>query len=202
MQWQYKLILTLLLCLSIIIPFSGCLPTDPITETIYEREIYTTDNLTGLWGRVNPGGVGTVVEVVQTYINGVSENDTASLVFSFEPSKIVIAYSAICHHENFPFEVGHTTGHSIINVTAIDTITINTNYTAICDYNGTMDSAILHSNTDVLMAAGGYDGVTFARCWGIGTWTTATHTLLIEFDDVQNSHDAWNFFEIVATAYK
>lgn len=201
MKLWSKLILSLLLCLSVIVTFGGCSPTDSLTEPFYAEEIYTYNGTA--WNLVTAGAISIQqVDLVQTFINGVSENDTVSLIFAYEPSQIVISYSAICHHENFPFEVGHSTGHSVISVTAVDTITLETNYTAICDYNGTMDSAILHSHTNVLMAAGGSDGATYARCWGIGTWTTATHTLLIEFDDVQNSHDAWNFFEIVATAYK
>ena len=142
------------------------------------------------------------VDIVQFYESGVSENDTISLAFAFEPSKIVIDYSAICHHENYPDRVGHTTGHVVITITGADTITHVTNYTAICDYDGTMDSAILHNTVDMLMAAGGYDGSTFARCWGTGAWTTATHTLLITFDDVQNANDPSTFFEMVAVAYR
>jgi len=53
------------------------------------------------------------------------------------------------------------------------------------------------------MAIGGYDGIDHAKCWGTGTsWTTATHTLLVTFDTVEHCRDAWNFFEIMATAYR
>jgi len=175
--------------------------TDGIFDYLYVGyNLNTTGNITA--NSVAADIEGYSVDLVHDYESGISENDTLSLVFGFEPSKISISYSAICHHVDYPYEVGHTTGHSLITVTGVDTISITTNYTAVTDDNGVMNSAILHSHTDVLMAAGGYDGYTFARCWGTGAWDTATHTLVVTFDDVQNAYDPWNFFEVMATAYR
>jgi hypothetical protein len=194
------LILTLLL-------LTGCSASDPLTDTLYTTDIVNSGNLTTneLWvnGTQITGDVyGEYVDIENVYISGISENDTEAINFDFEPTKILISYSARCHHANFPYEVGFTSGHSVITITAEDTITVDTNYVTILDENGTMDSAMLHSTTDILMAIGGYDGATYAKCWSTGTWETDTHTLTITFDDVENTRDAFNYFELSAVAYR
>lgn len=184
---------------------TGCSVADPLTDTIYFEEgsgisLATTADL-----EIRDGSTfgGFQYDIVQTYINGVSENDTIDFVFSFEPTNIVLSYSAVCSHSTFPYYVGHTTGHSLVLITAPNSFELDAYITAIRDENGTMDSAVLTSEFDALMAFGGYDGSTYAKAWGVITsWATATHTLSIKFHDVVDTRDAFTFFEIMAIAYE
>lgn len=141
-------------------------------------------------------------DVVQSSDLNISANDTVVLVFPFEPSIIVLDYSGRCRHSTLS-EVGHTTGHSLITRTALNIITCNTNYTSFVNINGTMGSAVgQNDTTNSIVVYGGNDGATDAYLYGVGTWVSATHTLTIKFSTVSDTLDAFNFVEIIATAYR
>jgi len=142
------------------------------------------------------------IDVVQASDLDIALNDTLDLVFLFEPSIIILDYSARLKHDT-SLEVGHTTGHSVVNVTGVDTITYNLNMTTIFDNNGTMAmTAIQDSNTRILWAYGGNDGVDDSMLNATASWDTGTHTLTITFVTVNNTLDNNNFVEILATAYR
>lgn len=145
---------------------------------------------------------GYCVDVVQASDLDIVLNDTLALTFSFEPSIIVIDYSVRCRHDT-TFESGHSTGHSIVTRTAVNTITHNTNMTALVSDWGEIGSVGVQNDVaDVIVAYGGYDGTDQAIIFGSGTWVSATHTLTITFNTVSNTQTAFNYVEMVATAYR
>lgn len=142
------------------------------------------------------------IDVVQASDLDIVLNDTLDLVFLFEPDVIVIDYSTRCLHDT-TLEVGHTTGHSVITVTGVDTISYNTNMTALIDNNGAMGTVVFQNNAvNVIIAYGGNDGIDDANFLGVGTWDTGTHTLTLTFSTVANTVTGFNYVEIAATAYR
>lgn len=142
------------------------------------------------------------IDIVQASDLDIALNDTISLSFNFEPDIIVLSYSGRCQHDT-TFETGHTTGHCEISITGVDTIGYNLNASGIRDSNGAMASIVLQNSAiNTVGVFGGFDGADWALFYGVGTWTTATHTLLITFSTVNNCNDAQNFIEIMATAYR
>jgi len=142
------------------------------------------------------------IDVVQASDLDIALNDTLVLTFLFEPDVIVVDYSSRCRHDT-SFESGHTTGHSVITRTGVDTITYNTNSTSLIDNNGAIGSVGVQNNVaNVIIAYGGNDVVDDSYFFGVGTWVSATHTLTITFGTVANTQTAFNFVEIVATAYQ
>lgn len=149
------------------------------------------------------GGIeGYSIDVVQASDSNIALNDTWDLVFLFEPSVIVLDYSTRMKHDT-TLEVGHTTGHCVITVTGVDTITSNLNITSIYDNNGSMAMTAIQDNTTrVLWAYGGNDGADDSLINASATWDTGTHTLTITFVTVSNTLDSNNYIEMVATAYR
>lgn len=142
------------------------------------------------------------VDVVQASDLNIALNDTLAISFLFEPDVIVLDYSCRCVHDT-TLESGHSTGHSVIAVTGVDTITYNTNSTSLIDNAGTLGSVTVQDNTTyVIVAFGGNDGVDDSSFMGSATWNTATHTMTVTFNPVSNTHTIFNFVEVVATAYR
>lgn len=142
------------------------------------------------------------IDVVQASDLDIAVNDTLDIVFLFEPNVIVLDFSARVKHDT-TYEVGHTTGHCVIIVTGVDTITYNLNTTTIYDNNGSMSmTAIQDSTTRVVWAYGGNDGVDDSYINATAGWDTGTHTLTLTFVTVSNTLDNNNYVEIVATAYR
>ena len=151
-----------------------------------------------LWADIE----GYSIDVVQASDSGIVFNDTLDLVFTFEPNIIVLDYTTRCEHDT-TFQAGHTTGHSVIEVTAVDTISCDTSCTALFDDDGTVDSTFVQDSVaSVIEAFGGCDAFDQAYFMGVGTWDTATHKLTITFSTVNNTDTTSNFVEIVATAYR
>lgn len=142
------------------------------------------------------------IDIAQASDLNIALNDTISLSFNFEPDIIILSYSGRCQHDT-TFEAGHTTGHCEIAVTGVDTINYNLNASGLRDSNGAISTvALQNSAINVVGVFGGFDGADWAMFYGVGTWTTATHTLLITFSTVDNCNSAQNFIEIMATAYR
>ena len=142
------------------------------------------------------------VDVVQSSNLDIALNDTTDLVFLFEPQVIVLDYSGRSRHDTTS-EAGHTTGHCVITRTGVDAITVNNNYTAFVDVNGAMGCVSgQNDTTNSTVVYGGYDGVTDAYFYGVGTWVSATHTLTLTFSTVSDTITAFNYVEILAVAYR
>ena len=142
------------------------------------------------------------LDVVQSSDLNIILNDTITMVFLFEPDVIVLDYSGRCRHTTAS-EVGHTTGHCVITVTGVNTITSNANYTAFVDVNGAMGCVAGQNDVvNSVVVYGGFDGATDAYFYGVGTWVTATHTLTLTFSTVSDTSTAFNYIEILAIAYR
>jgi len=142
------------------------------------------------------------IDNVQTSDLDISLNDTVTLTFLFEPSIIVLDYSARCLHDT-TLEAGHSTGHSLITRTGVNTITVNTNMTGLFNNAGAIGTVgVQNDNARAILAYGGNDGVDDSYFYGVATWVSATHVLEITFSTVANTHDAFNYVEILAVAYR
>lgn len=167
---------------------------------------YTGQNLT-LTGKIEGDRLfadveGYSIDVVQSSDLNIALNDTLDLVFLFEPDVIVLDYTGRCQHDT-TLDDGHTTGHSVITVTGVDTITYNTNYTALVNNGGAFGSHIGQNDAvNAVVVYGGNDGVDDGYFYGVGSWTTATKTLRLTFSTVANTNTATNYIEILAIAYR
>ena len=142
------------------------------------------------------------IDNVQASDLDISLNDTLTLTFLFEPSIIVLDYSARCLHDT-TLEAGHSTGHSLITRTGVNTITINTNMTGLFNNAGAIGTVgVQNDNARAILAYGGNDGADDSYFYGAATWVSATHVLTITFSTVANTHDAFNYVEIIAVAYR
>jgi hypothetical protein len=142
------------------------------------------------------------IDVVQVSDYNIALNDTLSLVFLFIPDVIVVDYSGRVQHDT-TLEDGHTTGHCQVDITGINTMTCNNNYTALFDDNGVIGSQYGQNDVvNTVLIYGGNDGVDESYILGVGTWTTATKTLKITFSTIANTNDATNYIEIMAVAYR
>lgn len=188
----YKLSLLLLFPLIM----AGCSSTDPITggDVYIESALHADSVIADVEGHS--------IDVVQVSELGIALTDTISIVFAFEPSLVTLDYSAKCLHDASN-EAGHTTGHCVIIITGVNTMTSNLNMTALVDDNGSIGVVSIPDNTTkVIIAYGGNDGASDSNFRGSGSWNTGTHTLTIVFDVDNDARDIFNFVEIVATAYK
>jgi hypothetical protein len=142
------------------------------------------------------------IDVVQASDLDIAVNDTLDIVFLFEPDVIVLDFSARVKHDT-TFEVGHTTGHCVLIVTGVDTVTHNLNVTSIYNDNGSMSMTAIQNNaTRAIWAYGGNDGIDDSYINASAGWDTSTHTLTLTFVTVSNTLENNNFVEIVATAYR
>lgn len=191
----------LLAVIAVLICAVGCTPDSPWTDSLYiDGDIGATGNLIGntIYAHIE----GYSIDVVQFSDMDIVLNDTIDVVFAFEPSIIVLDYSARCLH-SVTYEPGHTTGHCILVRTAVDTVTCNTNCTVLNNNAGSVGSVGVQDNAFyALIAYGGYDGATDSYFFGEPTWDSADHTLTITFTIVTNTHTTFNFVEVVATAYR
>jgi hypothetical protein len=142
------------------------------------------------------------IDVVQASDLNIALNDTISLTFPFVPNVITIDYSSRVQH-SLMLNDGHTTGHSLVSITGIDTMTCNTNYTALINNAAVFDSRYgQNNNASVVVLYGGNDGVNDSYIYGVGSWVTATKTLTLTFSTVANTNDATSYIEILAIAYR
>jgi len=186
---------------TITIAAGKALKTDTISET------------TGAAGVTVDGGLlkdgafegvveGKCIDVAQFSNNTIIDNDTNSLVFDFVPSKIVLSFSGGGKFTGVPNQ-GITTGHTIITITGTDTITSVCNATAYYQFDSAwVHTAALGDTVNVIyLYVGRMIATGSATILGTATWTTATKTLLITYQETFTDTSFTNL-EVLATAYK
>jgi hypothetical protein len=142
------------------------------------------------------------IDVVQVSDYNIALNDTISIVLLFVPDVIEINYSGRVQHD-VTLDDGHTTGHSLVIITGVNTMTCNTNYTALINNGGAFGSRYGQNDAvNTIVIYGGNDGVDDSYIYGVGNWVTATKTLTLTFSTVANANDATNYVEIMAVAYR
>lgn len=140
---------------------------------------------------------GKSIDIVQVSDSAIIDNDTLDFVFDIVPSKIVINFSGAC--ERTTSGVGHTTGSSILTITGTNTFTSNMNYVSQRG-NGSNIGGGSNDSTNVCYLLGGTAGSS-GTVAGTATWTTATKTLRITWQET-STITANTVFQAIATAYK
>ena len=148
-----------------------------------------------------------VIDIVQFSNLTIASTDTDSLVFAFVPSKIVLNSNGIGRHDTTN-EHGQSTCLAILTVTGTDTITTNTNCSALIE-NGPAETTgmafvtIQNGTTNAIVISGGYDLTDVCTMVAAPTWTTSTKTLLLTWTVTDCASTAGvTYAHGVATAYK
>ena len=148
-----------------------------------------------------------VIDIVQFSNLTIASTNTDSLVFAFVPSKIVLNSNGIGRHDTTN-EHGQSTCLAILTVTGTDTITTNTNCSALIE-NGPAETTgmafvtIQDGTTNAIVIHGGYDLTDVCTMVAAPTWTTSTKTLLLTWTVTDCASTAGvTYAHGVATAYK
>ncbi|GAG15171.1 unnamed protein product, partial [marine sediment metagenome] len=151
----------------------------------------------------NEMAINNMVSIVQASKLGVADNDTTSLVFDFVPSKIVLSFNGALTRVLQTDGKSTNSGHCVITITGTNTFTSNMNNIA-HQWNDEINKGVSylfqdHSDYIIIMRSGigstGLAGYIVATA----TWTTATKTLLITWQQT-NTVPEETFVELVATA--
>jgi hypothetical protein len=143
------------------------------------------------------------IDIVRVYDNSIVGDDTIPFVFAFVPAKIVLTYSGRSTHDT-TFERGFVSGEIVITITGTDTYSVAGGANGLYNNNGTLNASTNTNGTvNIIFLFGGNDGVDTCNLYATtvsSTWTTATKTLLLDFDNYANLFNGG--VSIVATAYK